>query len=133
MASLVLTMTMSLDGFFSGPAGELDWMAQAPDPEFSRDTVSFFDRFDPGFIGYPTPPDLHPPRPRRRIRPHRTPRRTRQRQANIHRQDQPGADRRQNLPLRRNTHPLPASPLTGSTQPAGRASGSARPRRPDLR
>lgn len=33
MANLVLTMTMSLDGFFSGPAGELDWMAQAPDPE----------------------------------------------------------------------------------------------------
>ncbi len=46
MAKLVLSMTMSLDGFFSGPGGELDWMAQAPDPEFSRDNVSFFDRFD---------------------------------------------------------------------------------------
>jgi dihydrofolate reductase len=54
MASLVLSMTMSLDGFFSGPAGELDWMSQVPDPELSRDTVSFFDRFDRGFIGYPT-------------------------------------------------------------------------------
>ena len=54
MAKLVLSMTMSLDGFFSGPGGELDWMAQAPDPEFSRDNVSFFDRFDRGFIGYPT-------------------------------------------------------------------------------
>jgi hypothetical protein len=26
MAKLVLTMTMSLDGFFSGPGGELDWI-----------------------------------------------------------------------------------------------------------
>ena len=52
MAKLVLSMTMSLDGFFSGPGGELDWMAQAPDPEFSRDNVSFFDRFDRGFIGW---------------------------------------------------------------------------------
>jgi dihydrofolate reductase len=43
MAKLVLTMTMSLDGFFSGPNGELDWMTQAPDPEFSRDNVAFFD------------------------------------------------------------------------------------------
>jgi dihydrofolate reductase len=54
MAKLVLSMTMSLDGFSSGPDGELDWMTQAPDPEFSRDNVSFFDRFDRGFIGYPT-------------------------------------------------------------------------------
>src|ERR1700733_5885793 len=60
MANLVLTMTMSLDGFFSGPAGELDWMAQAPDPEFSRDSVSFFDRFDRGFIGYPTASGMLP-------------------------------------------------------------------------
>jgi hypothetical protein len=54
MAKLVLTMTMSLDGFFSGSNGELDWMTQAPDPEFSGDNVSFFDRFDRGFIGYRT-------------------------------------------------------------------------------
>lgn len=54
MASLVLSMSMSLDGFFCGPDGELDWMTQRADPEFSRDNVSFFDRFDRGFIGYPT-------------------------------------------------------------------------------
>jgi dihydrofolate reductase len=60
MARLVLSMTMSLDGFFSGPGGELDWMAQAPDPEFSRDNVSFFDRFDRGFIGYPTASGMLP-------------------------------------------------------------------------
>ena len=60
MAKLVLSMTMSLDGFFSGPGGELDWMTQAPDPEFSRDNVSFFDRFDRGFIGYPTASGMIP-------------------------------------------------------------------------
>jgi dihydrofolate reductase len=60
MAKLVLTMTMSLDGFFSGPGGELDWMTGAPDPELSRDIVSFFDRFDRGFIGYPTAAGMLP-------------------------------------------------------------------------
>jgi dihydrofolate reductase len=60
MAKLVLTMTMSLDGFFSGPGGELDWMTQAPDPEFSRDNVAFFDRFDRGFIGYPAASGMLP-------------------------------------------------------------------------
>jgi dihydrofolate reductase len=60
MTKLVLTMTMSLDGFFSGPGGELDWMTQASDPEFSRDNVSFFDRFDRGFIGYPTASGMLP-------------------------------------------------------------------------
>ena len=44
MADLVLIMTMSLDGFFCGPGGELDWMTQVPDPEFSRDNVASFDR-----------------------------------------------------------------------------------------
>ena len=60
MANLVLTMTMSLDGFFCGPGGELDWMTQAPDPDFSRDNVAFFDRFDRGFIGYPTASGMLP-------------------------------------------------------------------------
>jgi hypothetical protein len=60
MTKLVLIMTMSLDGFFSGPEGELDWMTQAPDPEFSHDNVSSFDRFDRGFIGYPTASGMLP-------------------------------------------------------------------------
>jgi hypothetical protein len=38
MAKLVLTMTMSLGGFFSGPDGELDWMTQAPDPSSAATT-----------------------------------------------------------------------------------------------
>jgi dihydrofolate reductase len=54
MGSLVLAMTVSLDGFFCGPNGELDWMVRTPDAELSRDTVEFFGRFDRGFIGYPT-------------------------------------------------------------------------------
>jgi dihydrofolate reductase len=60
MAKLVLTMTMSLDGFCSGPDGVLDWMTQTPDPDFSRDNVAFFDRFDRGFIGYPTASGMLP-------------------------------------------------------------------------
>ncbi|HTU75497.1 MAG TPA: hypothetical protein VMG38_18440 [Trebonia sp.] len=60
MAKLVLTMTMSLDGFFSGPDGELDWMTRAADPEFSRDNVAFFDHIDRGFIGYPTASGMLP-------------------------------------------------------------------------
>ena len=60
MAKLVLTMTMSLDGFSSGPDGELDWMTQTPDPDFSGDNVAFFDRFDRGFIGYPTASGMLP-------------------------------------------------------------------------
>jgi dihydrofolate reductase len=60
MPALVLTMTMSLDGFFAGPNGELDWMTQAPDPEFRHDNVSFFDRFDRGFIGYPAAAGMIP-------------------------------------------------------------------------
>ena len=38
MAKLILTMTMSLDGFFSGPDGELDWMTQLPDPSSAATT-----------------------------------------------------------------------------------------------
>jgi len=60
MPKLVLAMAMSLDGFFSGPDGELDWMTQAPDPDFSRDNLAFFDSVDRGFIGYPTAAGMLP-------------------------------------------------------------------------
>lgn len=60
MADLILSMTMSLDGFFAGPNGELDWMVQTPDPELSRDSVSFFERIDRGYIGYPTASGMIP-------------------------------------------------------------------------
>jgi dihydrofolate reductase len=54
MRNVLLTMTMTLDGFFCGPNGELDWMSQTPDQELNDDIVAFFQGVDQGFIGYPT-------------------------------------------------------------------------------
>jgi dihydrofolate reductase len=54
MTKIVLNMTMTFDGFFSGPNGELDWMVQMPDQELLDHTVSYFNNIDSGFIGYPT-------------------------------------------------------------------------------
>ncbi|HEY1351057.1 MAG TPA: hypothetical protein VGF67_15670 [Ktedonobacteraceae bacterium] len=51
MRNIVLNMTMTLDGFFCGPNGELDWMAQTPDQELNDDLVAFFQSMDQGFIG----------------------------------------------------------------------------------
>jgi dihydrofolate reductase len=51
---VVLYMTMTFDGFFAGPHGELDWMSQTPDQELTDDMVAFFQGIDRGFIGYPT-------------------------------------------------------------------------------
>lgn len=49
-----LYMTMTCDGFFAGPHGELDWMSQTPDQELTDDVVAYFQGIDRGFIGYPT-------------------------------------------------------------------------------
>ena len=54
MRKVIFNMTMSLDGFFCGPNGELDWMSQVPDKELNNDTVVFYDGIEDGFIGYPT-------------------------------------------------------------------------------
>jgi hypothetical protein len=35
-------------------------MSQAPDPDFSRDNLAFFDSIDRGFIGYPTASGMLP-------------------------------------------------------------------------
>jgi hypothetical protein len=40
MRKVVLYMTMTCDGFFSGPHGELDWMAQTPDQELNDEMVA---------------------------------------------------------------------------------------------
>jgi dihydrofolate reductase len=53
MRKVVLNMTMTLDGFFCGPNGELDWMSQTPDQELIDDIVAFLQGVDQGFIGYP--------------------------------------------------------------------------------
>ncbi|GHO56230.1 dihydrofolate reductase family protein [Ktedonobacter robiniae] len=60
MRKVVLTLTMTLDGFFCGPNGELDWMSQAPDQELNDDMVTFFQGVDDGFIGYPTASGMIP-------------------------------------------------------------------------
>jgi dihydrofolate reductase len=60
MSNVVLSMTMTCDGFFAGPHGELDWMVQTPDQELTEDLVAFFQGFDRGFIGYPTASGMIP-------------------------------------------------------------------------
>src|SRR5580700_2307344 len=55
-----LYMTMTFDGFFSGPQGELDWMEQTPDQEMNDEIVALFGGFDSGFIGYPTASGMIP-------------------------------------------------------------------------
>ena len=60
MRKVILNMTMTLDGFFSGPNGELDWMSQTPDQELNDDIVAFFQGVDQGFIGYPTASGMIP-------------------------------------------------------------------------
>ena len=55
-----LYMTMTCDGFFAGPHGELDWMSQTPDQELTDDIVALFQGVDRGFIGYPTASGMIP-------------------------------------------------------------------------
>lgn len=60
MRKVFLSMTMTLDGFFARPHGELDWMSQTPDQELNDDIVAFFQGVDDGFIGYPTASGIIP-------------------------------------------------------------------------
>ena len=60
MRKVFLYMTMTFDGFFAGPNGELDWMLQTPDQELNDDLVAFFQGVDRGFIGYPTASEMIP-------------------------------------------------------------------------
>ena len=60
MRKVFLYMTMTCDGFFSGPHGELDWMEQTPDQELNDDIVALLEGFDSGFIGYPTASGMIP-------------------------------------------------------------------------
>jgi len=60
MRKVFLYMTMTFDGFFSGPHGELDWMEQTPDQELNDDMVALLEGFDSGFIGYPTASGMIP-------------------------------------------------------------------------
>jgi dihydrofolate reductase len=60
MRKVYLYMNATLDGFFAGPNGELDWMSPGPDQELNDDIVAFFQDFDQGFIGYPTASGMIP-------------------------------------------------------------------------
>lgn len=60
MRKVFLYMTMTFDGFFAGPNNELDWMVQTPDEELNDDVINLFERFDSGFIGYPTASGMIP-------------------------------------------------------------------------
>ena len=60
MRKVFLYMTMTFDGFFSGPHGELDWMEQTPDQELNDEIVALLEGFDSGFIGYPTASGMIP-------------------------------------------------------------------------
>ena len=60
MRKVFLSMTMTFDGFFAGPHGELDWMSQTLDQELIDDIVAFFEGVDSGFIGYPTASGMIP-------------------------------------------------------------------------
>ena len=60
MRKVFLYMTMTFDGFFSGPNGELDWMSQTPDQELVDDIVALLKSADTGFMGYPTASGMIP-------------------------------------------------------------------------
>jgi dihydrofolate reductase len=60
MRTVRLYMTMTCDGCFAGPRGELDWMAAAPDPEMNRDIVDLIGQADSAFMGYPTASGMIP-------------------------------------------------------------------------
>lgn len=60
MRKVILNMTMTLDGFFAGPHGELDWMSQTLDQELNDDIVATFQEYGSGFIGYPTASGMIP-------------------------------------------------------------------------
>lgn len=60
MRKVFLYMTMTFDGFFSGPNGELDWMELPPDQELNDDIIAILKRADAGFMGYPTASGMIP-------------------------------------------------------------------------
>lgn len=60
MRTLRLFMTMTCDGFFAGPDGELDWMQTTPDPEQNADIVDLISSADTGIMGYPVASGMIP-------------------------------------------------------------------------
>jgi dihydrofolate reductase len=58
--TLRLFMTMSCDGYFAGPDGELDWMRRTPDPEQNADVVDLISSAGTAIMGYPVASGMIP-------------------------------------------------------------------------
>ena|ERR1022692_1399069 len=58
MRRVFLYMTMTLDGFLSGPHNELDWFKPGQDDEMNRDILRILDSADSLMMGYPTAPGM---------------------------------------------------------------------------
>jgi dihydrofolate reductase len=58
MRSIFLYMTMTFDGFLSGPNNELDWFKPGQDDEMNKDVLRILDSADSLMMGYPTAPGM---------------------------------------------------------------------------
>ena len=58
MRKIFLYMTMTFDGFLSGPQDELDWFDPGQDDEINEDILRILDGADSLMIGYPTGPGM---------------------------------------------------------------------------
>jgi dihydrofolate reductase len=58
MRRIFLYMTMTFDGFLSGPHDELDWFRPGQDDEANRDILRILDSADSLLMGYPTAPGM---------------------------------------------------------------------------
>ena len=58
MRRVFLYMTMTFDGFLSGPHDELDWFKPGQDDEMNRDILRILHSADSLMMGYPTAPGM---------------------------------------------------------------------------
>jgi dihydrofolate reductase len=58
MRRIFLYMTMTLDGFLSGPRDELDWFEPGRDDETNADVLGILGSADSLMMGYPTAPGM---------------------------------------------------------------------------
>jgi len=58
MRRIFLYMTLTFDGFLSGPHNELDWFKPGQDDAMNRDILGILDSADSLMMGYPTAPGM---------------------------------------------------------------------------
>jgi dihydrofolate reductase len=58
MRRIFLYITMTFDGFLSGPNNELDWFKPGQDDEMNKDILRILDSADSLMMGYPTAPGM---------------------------------------------------------------------------